>query len=406
MTQERMKEMLLEACRMNGFNIDFDISSDSQASTASYDASAACAAILGPPPSERSLQMAQRAVSEAAASAELSVAACGKADSSTHNAEWKAFMRLTHNPKRFPASLGPSIEKAEDAKDAFNVWLKANKNDEELKLHLTRTTERRKAQKTLHGGHKFSELEKRYGKTKAADLKKRCMAANMWHYDCNFPKDEDEIYYVVHKMSEYSDTRTLTEAAILKGSSSVSNDEAAELLGGLFDMTTGPKLEGVSDEGNTAFFRQVNNDDDGGSTKKMKKNPKPKDPKPACDPLEPLPLIERSKAALTEIGHNLQEAQAFIMQLEGLGADQMIDANVLGLKGHEKILHRAYKKVKQFAIQESHDEGGFNAVLEEVKAAMSQFEERLKPVAVQLTKKLKPQRMKKKPPQKDEKPLS
>eukprot|EP00969_Alexandrium_andersonii_P311735 13774825-Alexandrium_andersonii.AAC.1 len=58
--------------------------------------------------------------SAAEMAAKSAIVAAGQANSSSHNTEWAQFMRLVHNPKRWPADLSPSVDSSEGAKDAFN----------------------------------------------------------------------------------------------------------------------------------------------------------------------------------------------------------------------------------------------------------------------------------------------
>ena len=45
----------------------------------------------------------------------------------------------------------------------------------------------------------MKELVEKYGEVKADQLRKRCEQAGQWKWDKNFPKDKDEILYVVYK---------------------------------------------------------------------------------------------------------------------------------------------------------------------------------------------------------------
>ena len=42
------------------------------------------------------------------------------------------------------------------------------------------------------------DIEAKYGKEKASELIARLRRSGHWYYDVNFPKDDDEVEYLVH----------------------------------------------------------------------------------------------------------------------------------------------------------------------------------------------------------------
>ncbi len=139
--------------------------------------------------------LADHAVSDAG-----KVLALGTLNAKTSKREWDSFMGKTKALK-MPQEL--SAELQDDKGNLFNLWIESEKPEMQDLLKLI---VKRKASKVAEFSnnsctYKKRELEKKYSPEKAAAIVMQCKKQGMYRPDPYFPKDDEEIYYMIFEGS-------------------------------------------------------------------------------------------------------------------------------------------------------------------------------------------------------------
>ena len=112
------------------------------------------------------------------------------ANSVTHKAEWDKFNRQALDRKKFPIGLAGHF--VSNKLDLFQSWLTCQQSWQDLEIHLERKAEKRVTATKQREGKKAREIYKLYSKTKADDLMRRLRERGLYHFDPDFPKDEED----------------------------------------------------------------------------------------------------------------------------------------------------------------------------------------------------------------------
>ena len=95
----------------------------------------------------------------------------GKANSVTHNREWKQFVRALSSPEKIPVDLRPVCTNSRVS--AFNIWLEAGRDLDEMSVVSKRKMIKKSLVKQKRGGQMLSEMQKTFGTEKAGTLAER-----------------------------------------------------------------------------------------------------------------------------------------------------------------------------------------------------------------------------------------
>ncbi len=94
----------------------------------------------------------------------------GKANSVTHNREWKQFVRALSAPEKIPVDLRPVCTNSRVS--AFNIWLEAGRDLDKMSVVFKRKMIQKSLVKQERGGQML-EIQNTYGKEKAGTLAER-----------------------------------------------------------------------------------------------------------------------------------------------------------------------------------------------------------------------------------------
>ncbi|CAK0905918.1 unnamed protein product [Prorocentrum cordatum] len=234
----------------------------------------------------------------------------GKQNSTTKKAEWKQFMRLAANPKRWPADLNTPFENNKN--DLFNKWLACDKSVPELPLTIKRELEEKESVKREWTWMKRRDMEEKlkYSTEKLDQLVAKRTKQGWYEDDEDFPGDLEERYYAMKMgMSLTLDSSRSTKTA-LQGQTAVKGQAAKKLLkpGGLFSSGARLNVPGMSEKASEKFWQETG--DDGGSRTRSSSGPllasrPPRQPKAI---VEKTP-VENAKAKISDMIKQTGEAK-------------------------------------------------------------------------------------------------
>eukprot|EP00913_Durusdinium_trenchii_P009304 g8743.t1 len=218
------------------------------------------------------------------------------ATSVTHKAEYDKFCRQCLDRKKFPVSLAPHFVK--NKLDLFRGWLEVSQSWSRLEVEFDRRAERKLTSKKSRAGIKARDILKMYPKEKAEDLMKRLKSKGLFHFDDDFPNDEEEIFYYVGQGNEFKDESITTDGVAVKIKETGNKELADTLTGddGLLRNGAVPAVQAHNEAGEKALIDAV-----AGSTEKA-----PKEPKPKRDPAtkaEPKTVLDKARDEMENCAH-------------------------------------------------------------------------------------------------------
>ena len=231
------------------------------------------------------------------------------ATSVTHKAEYDKFCRQCLDRKKFPVSLAPHFVK--NKLDLFRGWLEVSQSWSRLEVEFDRRAERKLTSKKSRAGIKARDILKMYPKEKAEDLMKRLKSKGLFHFDDDFPNDEEEIFYYVGQGNEFKDESITTDGVAVKIKETGNKELADTLTGddGLLRNGAVPAVQAHNEAGEKALIDAV-----AGSTEKA-----PKEPKPKRDPAtkaEPKTVLDKARDEMENCLRKSAEGRKYAISLQ------------------------------------------------------------------------------------------
>ena len=154
---------------------------------------------------------------------------------------------------------------------------------------MQRKAENKTKSTKMRSGTKLRDILKLYPEKKAMALVKKLKEKGVWHYDEDFPQDEEEIYYYVGAGNTLKNENiTSTSAAVeVKDKNNKELVNALVCEGGALQTGALPSLEVSSEAGAKAVLEAVSS----ANTVQVKNKKGPKD-KDEAKKLEPKTVME------------------------------------------------------------------------------------------------------------------
>ncbi|CAK9103962.1 unnamed protein product [Durusdinium trenchii] len=230
-------------------------------------------------------------------------------DDGENEAEYDKFCRQCLDRKKFPLSLAPHFVK--NKLDLFRGWLEVSQSWSRLEVEFDRRAERKLTSKKSRAGIKARDILKMYPKEKAEDLMKRLKSKGLFHFDDDFPNDEEEIFYYVGQGNEFKDENITTDGVAVKIKETGNKELADTLTGddGLLRNGAVPAVQAHNEAGEKALIDAV-----AGSTEKA-----PKEPKPKRDPAtkaEPKTVLDKARDEMENCLRKSAEGRKYAISLQ------------------------------------------------------------------------------------------
>ena len=165
--------------------------------------------------------------------------------------------------------------------------------------------------KKSRAGIKARDILKIYPKEQAEDLMKRLKSKGLFHFDDDFPNDEEEIFYYVGQGNEFKDESITTDGVAVKIKETGNKELADTLTGddGLLRNGAVPAVQAHNEAGEKALIDAV-----AGSTEKA-----PKEPKPKRDPAtkaEPKTVLDKARDEMENCLRKSAEGRKYAISLQ------------------------------------------------------------------------------------------
>ena len=206
-----------------------------------------------PGPVDATLEARAAGAKAELASLQAQIVAAGGGNSSTHMNEYKRWVRAQN--QGLPADLLPIVE--EDPDNAFNLWLRAKGDKEKMRVLYERKNSKRTTVREKTAGIKLRDLEKIYDPEKLKGIIPQLKQQKRFYYDPLFPKDEDEIYFVVPKGVEVDKEGIFEDSSSCVGGQAVEDGMAQSLLEGAFSANSHPDIGFITGKDKETYVKAI-----------------------------------------------------------------------------------------------------------------------------------------------------
>ena len=176
-----------------------------------------------------------------------------KANSASHNVEWKRFDRWSKNKKAFPVALGPHLKK--DKTNLFQQWLDCKGDGQKLVLQLERGAKRETEGKTVYAWKKMRHSG--YPEEKQKVLGKQFDDMGSFRNDPHFPTDEEERFYWLLDESSFASSDKAWETSTVRGDLNVDNPEDLIGEGAIFEQGITSAVPFMDENASMGFLKTL-----------------------------------------------------------------------------------------------------------------------------------------------------
>ena len=169
-----------------------------------------------------------------------------QATSTSHRAEYMAFLRAGRNPHKLPVALRATFASADSRQDLFRVWLQHGKDFSQCQVEFQRRNSQQQRATNKTGAMSRTQLllDPRYTEKDVDALIARRTAEGAYTCDPNFPDRVDLRQYHVHLETTGEDLRLRENSQSITARATVSAEEALSMAdaGCDFGADTAPTL--------------------------------------------------------------------------------------------------------------------------------------------------------------------
>ena len=284
-------------------------------------------------------------------------------NSSTHNAEYKAFA-LACKSKSFPASL--ESNKKNNRLGLFSQWLESGRDWGRVLLTIRRRVEQKTLAQRQMGWIKVRKLD--YPEHKLQTVVNDCKRQGLWKEDKLFPKDEEEAWVMMEMQNTVSKIGKSSVGVEIEVQGEVNAAEAEALL------TTGPlgDKDAVHLSLGEAMMQHIDAECVQTKTKITKGANKAEEDD--ATPIEPQGMDVMIEALRKDMLREAGEAKSLAV---ALSADKMSVDLQKSFQNHSSYFFKAYK-VLQLMVDGQKTDEEFAPLLTKVDRAMSWYATRSK----------------------------